>query len=138
MSDNEISATWPTEARNALSVARGYEFCFKGQNRSTPPALPPLHQQGAPSVGLGHYWLVPVLHTGNAHYGQIWPGGIMQSLWQAFWSDESGQGLVEYALIIALVAVGLIAILLVLRNSIGNVFNNAATQLNNAPTNPYP
>jgi hypothetical protein len=26
----------------------------------------------------------------------------------------------------------------VLRNSIGNVFNNAATQLNNAPTSPYP
>ena len=58
----------------------------------------------------------------------------MQSVWQIFWSDETGQGLVEYALIIALVAVGLIAILLVLRNSIGNVFNNAATQLNNAPT----
>lgn len=52
--------------------------------------------------------------------------------------DESGQGLVEYALIIALVAVGLIAILLVLRNSVGNVFRNAATQLNNAPTTPYP
>ena len=70
-----------------------------------------------------------------------WPigqGGSMKALWQAFSSDESGQGLVEYALIIALVAVGLIAILLVLRNSIGNVFNNAATQLNNAPANPYP
>jgi pilus assembly protein Flp/PilA len=63
---------------------------------------------------------------------------MMKQLWQAFWSEESGQGLVEYALIIALVAVGLIAILLVLRNSIGNVFNNAATQLNNAPTSPYP
>jgi pilus assembly protein Flp/PilA len=62
----------------------------------------------------------------------------MKSLWQAFWSDESGQGLVEYALIIALVAVGLIAILLVLRNSIGNVFNNAASQLNNAPATAYP
>ena len=62
----------------------------------------------------------------------------MRELMRAFWSEESGQGLVEYALIIALVAVGLIAILLVLRNSIGNVFNNAATQLNNAPTNPYP
>ena len=32
----------------------------------------------------------------------------------------------------------LIAILLVLRNSVGNVFRNAATQLNNAPTTPYP
>ena len=62
----------------------------------------------------------------------------MSSIVRAFWTDESGQGLVEYALIIALIAVGLIAILLVLRNSIGNVFNNAATQLNNAPTNPYP
>jgi pilus assembly protein Flp/PilA len=62
----------------------------------------------------------------------------MKSLWQTFWSDESGQGLVEYALIIALVAVGLIAILLVLRNSIGDVFNNAAGTLNNAPANPYP
>ena len=46
----------------------------------------------------------------------------MQSMLKALWADESGQGLVEYALIIALVAVGLIAILLVLRNSIGNVF----------------
>ena len=62
----------------------------------------------------------------------------MYALARALWSDESGQGLVEYALIIALVAVGLIAILLVLRNSIGNVFNNAATQLDNAPATPYP
>jgi pilus assembly protein Flp/PilA len=62
----------------------------------------------------------------------------MKAVLQSFWREDTGQGLVEYALIIALVAVGLIAILLVLRNSIGNVFNNAATQLNNAPTNPYP
>jgi pilus assembly protein Flp/PilA len=62
----------------------------------------------------------------------------MRSTFTALLADESGQGLVEYALIIALVAVGLIAILLVLRNAIGNVYNNAATQLNNAPTNPYP
>jgi len=61
----------------------------------------------------------------------------MQSMLKALWVDESGQGLVEYALIIALVAVGLIAILLVLRNSIGNVFKNAASQLNNAPSAPF-
>jgi pilus assembly protein Flp/PilA len=63
---------------------------------------------------------------------------MMRQSWQAFLSDDTGQGLVEYALIIALVAVGLIVILLVLRNSIGSVFNNAATQLNNAPATPYP
>ena len=62
----------------------------------------------------------------------------MKAALQALLREEAGQGLVEYALIIALIAVGLIAILLVLRNSIGNVFNNAATVLNNAPTNPYP
>jgi pilus assembly protein Flp/PilA len=66
------------------------------------------------------------------------PGGIMHSLWEQFRSDDTGQGLVEYALIIALVAVGLIAILLVLRNSIGDVFNNASEALVNAPSNPYP
>ena len=70
--------------------------------------------------------------------GREGQGGSMRALWQNFSGDESGQGLVEYALIIALVAVGLIAVLLVLRNSIGNVFNNAATQLNNAPTSAYP
>ena len=62
----------------------------------------------------------------------------MPSLWQSFWSDETGQGLVEYALIIALVAVGLIAILLILRNSIGDVFNNTAEALENAPASAYP
>ena len=62
----------------------------------------------------------------------------MHSVWKAFLRDDTGQGLVEYALIIALVAVGLIAILLILRNSIGDVFNNASEALENAPTNPYP
>jgi pilus assembly protein Flp/PilA len=61
----------------------------------------------------------------------------MQALIGSLWGDESGQGLVEYALIIALVAIGLIAILTVLRNSIGTVFKTAATQLNNAPGAPF-
>ena len=61
----------------------------------------------------------------------------MSALWQQFASDESGQGLVEYALIIALVAIGLIVILTLLRNSIGNVFNATRNTLNNAPGTPY-
>ncbi len=61
----------------------------------------------------------------------------MAAVLRSLWSDESGQGLVEYALIIALVAVGLITILLVLRNSIGTVFKNTAEQLNNAPAAPF-
>jgi pilus assembly protein Flp/PilA len=61
----------------------------------------------------------------------------MLALWGKFMNDESGQGLVEYALIIALVAIGLIVILTLLRNSIGNVFNESRNRLNNAPTTSY-
>jgi pilus assembly protein Flp/PilA len=61
----------------------------------------------------------------------------MLALWNEFLGDESGQGLVEYALIIALVAIGLIAILTLLRNSIGRVFNESRNTLNNVPSNSY-
>ena len=61
----------------------------------------------------------------------------MTTLLKNFWKDESGQGLTEYALIIALVAIGLIAILVLFRNSIGNVFNTSRNTLNNSPTNSY-
>ncbi len=56
---------------------------------------------------------------------------------QAFVVDDSGQGLVEYALIIALVAIGLIAILTLLRNSVGNVFNRIRNTLNTVPSSSY-
>jgi pilus assembly protein Flp/PilA len=46
--------------------------------------------------------------------------------------DESGQGLVEYALIIALVSVGLIAALTLLRNSIATIFGKIGNTLNSA------
>jgi len=61
----------------------------------------------------------------------------MTTLLRVFVTDESGQGLVEYALIIALVAIGLIAILTLFRNAIGNVFNATRNTLNNAPGASY-
>ena len=61
----------------------------------------------------------------------------MMDLMKRFWNDESGQGLTEYALIIALVSIGLILILLVFRNAIGDVFNNIANKLNSAPGDQY-
>ncbi len=60
----------------------------------------------------------------------------MQTLWSRFMAEEAGQGLTEYALIIALVAVALIATLVLFRNSIGRVFTNATTKLNSAPDAP--
>ncbi len=44
--------------------------------------------------------------------------------------DDSGQGLVEYALIIALVAVALVGALTVLKNQISSLFGRVNTQLN--------
>lgn len=61
----------------------------------------------------------------------------MTAVLRSLWSDESGQGLTEYALLIALVSLGLILVLGSFRNAIGNVFNNAtntlATPINQAP-----
>lgn len=44
--------------------------------------------------------------------------------------DEEGQGMVEYGLIIALVAVAVIGALMVLGPKISNMFNYAGNQLN--------
>jgi pilus assembly protein Flp/PilA len=51
------------------------------------------------------------------------------------WNDESGQGLTEYAVIIALVAVGLILVLGVFREAIAQVFRDSTTELGNATVN---
>lgn len=50
---------------------------------------------------------------------------------KALWKDESGQGLTEYALLVALVSLGLILLLGSYRNALGNVFRNARNVLNN-------
>jgi len=61
----------------------------------------------------------------------------LQQLFQRLHQDESGQGLVEYVLIIALVAVGLVLALTVFRNQIGLTFDAVNTELQNAPTTPF-
>ncbi|MGH7500911.1 MAG: Flp family type IVb pilin [Longimicrobiales bacterium] len=61
----------------------------------------------------------------------------LYALMQRLQSDESGQGLVEYVLIIALVAIGLVAAMLIFRNAIGNTFTNVTAVLNNAPAGSF-
>ena len=56
----------------------------------------------------------------------------MAKLWKALWSDESGQDLAEYALLIALIALVVIAAVTLLGQNINTVFNNIATALQNA------
>ncbi len=45
--------------------------------------------------------------------------------------QEDGQAMVEYALIIALVAIVVIGVLLIFGKDISNVFNNAANSVKN-------
>ena len=49
-----------------------------------------------------------------------------------FVKDESGQDLIEYALVAALVGLGAVAAMQGLSNSIANTFNGVGNQLTNA------
>lgn len=57
----------------------------------------------------------------------------MKSLLRGLWRDEAGQGMTEYALIIALVAVAIVAVVVLFREQIKAVFARATTELQNAP-----
>ena len=46
-----------------------------------------------------------------------------------FWRDESGQGLVEYALIIAVIAIAIIIAMIFLREQLVNQFSNIGNNL---------
>lgn len=47
----------------------------------------------------------------------------------AFFRDEEGQGLVEYALIIAVIAIAVIVAMIFLRGRITNIFSNIGNNL---------
>ena len=49
-----------------------------------------------------------------------------------FFKNESGQGMVEYGLIIALIAIAVIAALQLLGPAVKGIFDNATTELNEA------
>ena len=48
---------------------------------------------------------------------------------QQFFRDEEGQGLVEYALIIAVIAIAVILAMVFLRGQIENIFSNIGNNL---------
>jgi pilus assembly protein Flp/PilA len=48
---------------------------------------------------------------------------------QQFMRDEDGQGLVEYALIIAVIAIAVILAMVFLREQIQNIFSNIGNNL---------
>ena len=55
-----------------------------------------------------------------------------QNLFSSFIADESGQDLIEYALVAALVGLGAIATLKTVATSVNAIFTSISTQLNAA------
>ena len=47
----------------------------------------------------------------------------------AFWRDEAGQGLVEYALIISVIAIAVIVAMIFLRGQLQTLFSNIGNNL---------
>jgi pilus assembly protein Flp/PilA len=62
-----------------------------------------------------------MLESVYAHIARVWYAGR---------NDESGQGLVEYALIIALVSLAAVAALGFLSDEINDLFSRAGNELN--------
>lgn len=58
----------------------------------------------------------------------------MKDLVQAFIKDESGATMVEYAILVALIAVAVIATVILLRIEIQNAFQKVADELSAATT----
>jgi len=53
-------------------------------------------------------------------------------VWKKLVADESGQDLIEYALVAALIALGAIAAMTGLKNGISNSFSSVTSQLSSA------
>jgi Flp pilus assembly pilin Flp len=54
-----------------------------------------------------------------------------------FWNDDRGQGLGEYTLIVALVSVGLMAIISLFRTEMGDIFRLVIDVLDGSPSDQF-
>ena len=53
----------------------------------------------------------------------------MKIFWKRFWQDTEGQDLVEYALIVAAIGLGLIATLQAIANALNSLYQSIATAI---------
>ncbi len=60
----------------------------------------------------------------------------MVAFLKSLWTDERGQGMTEYALILALVAVAIILVVIAFRDRIAEVFRSATGALDQAQQPP--
>jgi len=59
-------------------------------------------------------------------------GGVMHALLERFWKDESGQGLAEYALLVAAVVVLVISVSALFGEDVQNLLDSIGTVLDEA------
>ena len=64
----------------------------------------------------------------------LWSMVQSQNAWARLRDEDRGQGLVEYALIIAVVALGVIVAIVFLRDQISGLFNRAGSELSTQPS----
>ena len=48
---------------------------------------------------------------------------------QVFWRNDQGQGMVEYALVIIVIAIAIIFMLVIMKDQISNFFSNVGNNL---------
>ena len=57
----------------------------------------------------------------------VWSG--REHVLRAFWQDQEGQGMVEYALVIVVIAIAIIFMLVLMKDQIINFFSNVGNNL---------
>ena len=84
---------------------------------------------------------VPLCYSPSVPVGthSFLPPYLMFNLLRSFWvEDESGQGLSEYGMIIALVAIALIVALVAFKDKLVSLFTNSANSLPDGTTTTAP
>ncbi len=82
---------------------------------------------GSPNGGGTTFLVVRTSPDGQADIRDRQERGTREML--AFLRDDEGQGLVEYALIIAVIAIAVIVAMIFLRGQIQNIFSNIGNNL---------
>jgi pilus assembly protein Flp/PilA len=60
----------------------------------------------------------------------FWPAaGPRKGVHMGFWRDERGQGMIEYALILAVISITIILVLVFMKDQLTNYFSNIGNSL---------
>jgi pilus assembly protein Flp/PilA len=103
------------------------------RRRGPPHNNPPPASFAISREGIGphkYYTRIQIADSGINCHLQLF-GVIIVSKLLRFWKDESGASAAEYALILAIVGVGITTAATGLKGAIAGAMNNAATTINN-------